>query len=686
MNDQSTSATSDDDSVSPHSRSTTLTDAQAGRPAIAPHLAKHAFPPPPVAPFASSTASPAAARRTAAASVADLAGGLDRVLEDCQSTEESITACAAFLRRYGATFVGRYSPPGRRIGETERLDGLTAPAVGLDTQLQATLVECATQALAAGRQTTIELHEAAWIQAVPFQSQPNEALTIVSDATAASREALSVLTGLAAARLSEKQLQQQVEFAERGSRHAAALVELMAHLDQCRDLHDGAGRLSRELQRYLEADRVAVGYCDGSAAPCTLVADTAQETINVHTEDTRLLQAALEESIGRDCPSAWPDDNAENRHALLAQRQLVRQLECEAVVACPLACRQGQTLGAIVVVFAGRPPDDTEQAADSVSTPSADSRELPQRAQHAHAFLAASASPVAATLSLLDRSSPGLWQHVRRVWRRTVTGQRRRTAGIVTAVVTALLLVPMRYKIDCDAELQPVRRRFVASPFDGTLRRCLVRPGDFVEQGTVLAVMDDREIQYELAGIQADMSGARTERYAYMAEQKSGEAAIARHEFERLRHRSDLLTFRSENLELRSPIDGIVVSGDHKNEEGVPLQTGDTLFEIAPLSSMIIEVAVPEEDIRWVREGMSVQLQLEAMPASLIRAKVERIYPRAELKKNDTIFIVEAEISNDSGLLRPGMRGHAKIHSDRHTLGWNLFHKPAAWLVGWLGW
>jgi multidrug resistance efflux pump len=198
--------------------------------------------------------------------------------------------------------------------------------------------------------------------------------------------------------------------------------------------------------------------------------------------------------------------------------------------------------------------------------------------------------------------------------------------------------------------------------------------------------MDEREIQYELAGIQADMSGAQKERYSLMAERKSGEAAIARHEFDRLKHRSDLFTFRSENLELRSPIDGIVVSGDHKDEEGVPLKTGETLFEVAPLDLMIIEVAVPEEDIRWVREGMSIRLQLEAMPATVIHASVARLYPRAELKNHDNVFIVEAEIGNEKGLLRPGMRGNAEIHSDRHPLGWNLFHKPAAWLVGWLGW
>jgi len=263
---------------------------------------------------------------------------------------------------------------------------------------------------------------------------------------------------------------------------------------------------------------------------------------------------------------------------------------------------------------------------------------------------------------------------------------RLRTVACVAGVIASILMLPLRYTIDCDAELQPVARRFVAVPFDGTLRKCLVRPGDVVTQDMLLAQMDEREIRWEIAGIQADLSRARNERDTHLADHKVGDAEIARHETARLRNRSELLSYRSDNLELRSPIDGIVISGDHRNEEGIPLSTGDTLFEIAPMDRMIIEVAIPEEDIRWARPGMSVSLQLDAAPATLFDAEIIRIHPRAELKDSENVFIAEAEIDNFDGLLRPGMRGGARIRADRNLLGWNLFHKPVAYLVGWLGW
>ena len=213
-----------------------------------------------------------------------------------------------------------------------------------------------------------------------------------------------------------------------------------------------------------------------------------------------------------------------------------------------------------------------------------------------------------------------------------------------------------------------------------------MRPGDVVSTNMLLARMDDREIRWEIAGLQADLSRATNERDSHLADHKMGDAEIARHEMARLKNRSELLSYRNDNLDLRSPIDGIVVSGDHRDEEGIPLSTGDTMFEIAPLDAMVIEVAIPEEDIRWTRPGMPVRLQLDSMPAMVFDAEIVRIHPRAELKDQENVFIAEAGISNSEGLLRPGMRGAARVRSDRNLLGWNLFHKPAAHIVGWLGW
>ena len=58
----------------------------------------------------------------------------------------------------------------------------------------------------------------------------------------------------------------------------------------------------------------------------------------------------------------------------------------------------------------------------------------------------------------------------------------------------------------------------------------------------------------------------------------------------------ELLESRSKKLEIKSPIRGIVLRGDQKRAEGMPVTLGQNLFEVAPLDKMVVEVAIPERD------------------------------------------------------------------------------------------
>ena len=63
---------------------------------------------------------------------------------------------------------------------------------------------------------------------------------------------------------------------------------------------------------------------------------------------------------------------------------------------------------------------------------------------------------------------------------------------------------------------------------------------------------------------------------------------------ERLQLTTRLLQDRSRNLIIKSPVDGLVISGDLKRAEGVRLTVGQTLFEVAPLDEMIpADTALP---------------------------------------------------------------------------------------------
>ncbi len=165
------------------------------------------------------------------------------------------------------------------------------------------------------------------------------------------------------------------------------------------------------------------------------------------------------------------------------------------------------------------------------------------------------------------------------------------------------MALPVPYSVNCDCELQPVTRRFIASPFEGALEKAFVEIGDTVSADQLLARMDGKEVRWEQAGNFADYERAAKERDAQLADRKVGEAQLAKLQMDRLALTSKLLSNRGDNLDIRSPIDGIVVSGELKRAEGARLSLGQTLFEIAPLDQMIVEVEIPESELAHVVAG-----------------------------------------------------------------------------------
>ena len=147
-----------------------------------------------------------------------------------------------------------------------------------------------------------------------------------------------------------------------------------------------------------------------------------------------------------------------------------------------------------------------------------------------------------------------------------------------------------------------------------------------------------------------------------------------------------LLQDRLHNLEIKSPIDGIVIGGDPKKSEGARLSMGHTILNVGPLEDMIVELEVRDEDIPHVAAGQPVKFRLAAHPHTNFEGTIDRVHPRSEKRESENVFIAEVRIPNDDRLLRPGMEGRAKVDAGRHMLAWNLFHRAWGSLLFRFGW
>ena len=568
-------------------------------------------------------------------------------------------------------------PSGSQIGQTEYLEGLLAPIEGASQILRDQLKLAATECLRRNELIWTPAGSDLSLCALPVGSLPGHCVLMITQPPASfsinqddwSNHVTTSLLMLSSF-IGEWALQRAGRQNAQNASTVAALIELVAHVHSANDSNSGCQRLADSLQAYLQADRVVIGMCRSGRSDVKLAAISGGAVIDPFSEETRLVESVLQESLIRSASGVWPVLELSNRHALLSHQQLAESGYGESLVSMPIQTESGDAMGCILVTL----PSSTHDAATT------------DRIREAERFLRAGAGALAGCLGVLQKVADSRWLSLIRGARGVLTTSRLQMAVWLSGAIAMVLMLPMIYRIRCELELQPVERRYVAAPFDGPLEQCLVEPGDVVTKDQLLAQMDGREIRWELAEVQANLNKATKERNTQLSKKEFGNAAISGHEMQRLEQRAALLQHRNASLEIRSPADGVVVSGDHREAEGVPLEMGKTLFEIAPLDAMVVELCIPEEDIRHVQVGMTVDIQLEAAPENSLTAVIRSVHPRAEIRDGKNIFIAEADIPNDTSLLRPGMRGSAHVNTRRHALGWNLFHKPAAWLLGWLGW
>ncbi len=605
-----------------------------------------------------------------------------RVLAAKELTEVQSAAISLLVEVCGPTLLAWYHPAGAHIGQTDRLEGLLAPVDGISGPLKLQLRVAATEATRRSEILGYSVSPSLRMLSAPIPGLTGNCLLAIVDTSteiggqprdsvaATSLLMLSSFIGeWATARVGSQAMED--------SQTVAALIELVSHVQASDNVDTACQRLADSLQKHLNADKVVVGLCRQGSTDCRVTAISGGAVVDSFAQETQLVESVLQESLIRSSVGVWPVLDADNRHALLSHQQLVESGFANTVVSAPVQTETGSAVGCVLVAFSATNSGRSETT--EVVDPNTRVRETER-------FLRSGSGAFAGCFSILQKLADSRILQVIHWTRKSLSKSRLMIAGWVASGVSVVMLLPFTYGVRASLELQPVERHYAAAPFAGPLEECLVEPGDVVTKNQLLARMDGREIRWELAEVQANLNKATKERNTQLSNREFGNAAISGHEIQRLEQRAALLSHRDTSLEIRSPADGIVVSGDHREAEGVPLEMGQTLFEIAPLDTMVVELCIPEDDVRHITTGMPLRIQLDAVPEESIEATIRTIHPRAEVRDGENVFVAEADIANPEAILRPGMRGSAKINAGRHALGWNLFHKPAAWLLGWLGW
>ncbi|HWV14446.1 MAG TPA: efflux RND transporter periplasmic adaptor subunit [Cellvibrio sp.] len=302
------------------------------------------------------------------------------------------------------------------------------------------------------------------------------------------------------------------------------------------------------------------------------------------------------------------------------------------------------------------------------------------------AFIESQLPLITRILDLKKSATAGLWQRLKQIvltqTNRWFSTQRAllRFIAIALLIFIAVLFIPADYHISSDASLKSAYKHLLVSPQDGYLKTIKVRPGDQVKKGDLLAQLNDDELTLQRRKLASQVQQYQQEYDTALANSNRVAAAIADTQVDQANIQLRLVEQQLNRIQLLAPSDGIVVSDDISQTLGAPVKQGDMLFEIAAIQGYLVQLLVDERDIAELKVGQAGHVKLTSLPQVVFEFQIKTITPLSEIQNGRNYFKVDATLSGETGLLRPGMTGTGKINVGKHSLGWIWFHDLWHWL------
>ena len=267
-------------------------------------------------------------------------------------------------------------------------------------------------------------------------------------------------------------------------------------------------------------------------------------------------------------------------------------------------------------------------------------------------------------------------------WKDPVRSRKRCLAAGAALICAAALLLPIRESTTAEFTLKSARITAAYAWFDGPIAKCLKQDQDPVKKGEVIAEYDisQRRYQYEMALAALNEAEAELElerQNAFSDESKLGKVKLLQKKCEMLRVPVAEAKWYLDHARITAPSDGILALTDKRAERlaGKAVRTGDKLFEILARESLVAEIPVNERDSSVLQGKFTATLFLHTAPERAIKTGETETACYPDLTEQNTYcYMVRAKLAeSQTGDLRFGMRGIAKLSGKRVCLGYLLF-------------
>ena len=233
-------------------------------------------------------------------------------------------------------------------------------------------------------------------------------------------------------------------------------------------------------------------------------------------------------------------------------------------------------------------------------------------------------------------------------------------------LVSTLQVEPSRFEhyLELQGDVQTKQNILLYPEMAGTLIRVLVREGDRVQKGQLLARIDDGGMASGLEQLRTQTALAETtfERQKRLWEQNIG--SEIQYLQAKTNYEASLNAVRQAEAQLakasiRAPFSGIV--DDVLQDEGSTVNpaAGTAVIRLVNLTEMYVSVDVPESYLESVRPGKEVQIYLPVLGES-INTKVRQT--GNFINPTNRSFSVEVPVPNQSGHIKPNLTARVRIN------------------------
>jgi membrane fusion protein (multidrug efflux system) len=189
--------------------------------------------------------------------------------------------------------------------------------------------------------------------------------------------------------------------------------------------------------------------------------------------------------------------------------------------------------------------------------------------------------------------------------------------------------------------------------------------GQYVNQGDLLATLEQAEEQAQLSSAKADL--AEQQREIRRLKNLLASQSAAQNEYDQrlsARDRAEAkiaeVQAKIDERTLRAPFGG--VAGLHNVSPGALVSAGDSITSLDDLSTMRLDLNLPSLLLRSIRVGMTVDAHSDALNKTF-QGKIMAINPRIDPLSRSVM--VRAHIPNADGNLMPGMLMRVSLLKDK---------------------